>query len=321
MKFQNQADHDQVLKLFRELGIKMTEKERRKVTDAETQRPFAQSTSHGQRQASGQNGDLVGYQPSLSARRPRSTLMAPPSRSSISGHGLTSLSTSSTADYDLQRSSRSRPPTSILQTNLDDLLPPARDLPFTRPNSARDLTPLPAPTPVSMPEAVQVHSAAKQTKKRKATERSAEDFYKEKISSPKGALRLEPSRESYSLRSRTTHNSPSSEVDSLLGATSPRALTISSPNISLLPAASSTIPRTADTGIEALEKHGAFLVDPATAPTITSSEKLRQWAAIDSEQRMTLLNQFFCEKLEDEGFIELCEDVEACWRRIGLGLR
>ncbi|KAF4309504.1 hypothetical protein GTA08_BOTSDO01989 [Botryosphaeria dothidea] len=51
------------------------------------------------------------------------------------------------------------------------------------------------------------------------------------------------------------------------------------------------------------------------------SRTLRSYAAQTQEMRDNLLNELFIECIEDDGFIALCQDVAANWRRIGLGLQ
>jgi hypothetical protein len=38
------------------------------------------------------------------------------------------------------------------------------------------------------------------------------------------------------------------------------------------------------------------------------------------EERDIMLNDFICDNLDDPGFLQLCEDTERAWRRIGLGM-
>lgn len=41
---------------------------------------------------------------------------------------------------------------------------------------------------------------------------------------------------------------------------------------------------------------------------------------MDDERRYTLLNDFICKNLENAEFLQLCQDTEKAWRRIGLGM-
>jgi hypothetical protein len=44
------------------------------------------------------------------------------------------------------------------------------------------------------------------------------------------------------------------------------------------------------------------------------------YAGADEEQRQLILNDFICENLENSDFLQLCEDTEKAWRRIGFGM-
>jgi len=44
------------------------------------------------------------------------------------------------------------------------------------------------------------------------------------------------------------------------------------------------------------------------------------YAEAGEEQRLLLLNDFICDNLENADFLQLCQDTEKAWRRIGLGL-
>ncbi|KAF2655239.1 hypothetical protein K491DRAFT_758416 [Lophiostoma macrostomum CBS 122681] len=50
------------------------------------------------------------------------------------------------------------------------------------------------------------------------------------------------------------------------------------------------------------------------------TENLAAYAAHNSEDRMTILNDFMMNQLDDSNFCTLVEDVSVCWIRIGLGL-
>lgn len=213
-------------------------------------------------------------------------------------------------------------------------------LPFERPGSARDLQPLPTPTPVSETTHYQTEaSEPKQTKKRKGTERTDSSFYRSKIASPKGALRLEPApREPFALRSRAQDSSPSSETARVATSVPPHAVTPARSEYSFTSGAArgsspqapqpgqhsarpSNIPRTVDTSYNILNQHGGFFTDPLTAPTTNSRGQLANYATLPSAERLAMMDNYFCERMEDEAFVGLCEDVEVCWRRIGLGLK
>jgi hypothetical protein len=44
------------------------------------------------------------------------------------------------------------------------------------------------------------------------------------------------------------------------------------------------------------------------------------YAEAGEEQRLLLLNDFICDNLENADFLQLCQDTEKAWRRIGLGM-
>lgn len=370
MKFLHKSEVDDIVKLLRDLGVQIKEKPTRPTTSGtDRQSP---STSHAASVADGFFGVKpttniqthsagsttlqpvsAGYHTQKAGlaqeevfKRPQSSLMAPPSRSSASGSGLDSVfrpnvNTSSTVDYEQQRPATSGPVMAAISPNLANLLPPTRVLPFDRPGSARNLQPLPTPTPVSerqsSPDRAQT-TEPKQSKKRKGTERTDESFYRSKIASPKGALRLEPTpRAPYALRSRDRNISPSSETAILEIPPSPQATSPARTEYLLTSDATrgsspqapefgqhsvhlSNVPRTIDTTHDVLNQHGGFLTNLSTAPTADSLAQLANYAGLPPAERLALLDNYFCERMEDEGFVSLCEDVEACWRRIGLGL-
>jgi hypothetical protein len=44
------------------------------------------------------------------------------------------------------------------------------------------------------------------------------------------------------------------------------------------------------------------------------------YAEADEGRRHTMLNDFICENLDNADFLQLCQDAEFAWRRIGLGM-
>ncbi|GAB7338142.1 hypothetical protein MBLNU457_4496t1 [Dothideomycetes sp. NU457] len=367
MKFSHKSEVEDIVKLLRDLGVQIKEKPTRPPTSGTDQQSL--STSHAASVADGFFGTkAASVQPTTSSHtsniglsnrlsmpvgyyaqqaspvheevfpRPQSSLMAPPSRSSASASGFGSdsvfrpiVNTSSTIDYEQQRPATSGP---VISPNLANLLPPTRVLPFDRPGSARNLQPLPTPTPVSEIQTASNQEEAsppKQTKKRKGTERTDSSFYRSKIASPKGALRLEPTPHApYALRSRDRNGSPSSETARVVTPLPPQAATPARSEYTLTTdvargsgqhsAHLSNVPRTVDVNYDLLNQRGGFLNDPLTAPTADSRAQLANYAVLPPAERLAILDNYFCERMEDEAFVGLCEDVEACWRRIGLGL-
>ncbi|KAH6679669.1 hypothetical protein B0J14DRAFT_696905 [Halenospora varia] len=45
-----------------------------------------------------------------------------------------------------------------------------------------------------------------------------------------------------------------------------------------------------------------------------------EYAGTDEDRRRVLLNDFICDNLENADFLQLCQDTEKAWRRIGLGM-
>lgn len=45
-----------------------------------------------------------------------------------------------------------------------------------------------------------------------------------------------------------------------------------------------------------------------------------EYAEADEERRMLLINDFICDNLDNDDFLQLCQDTEKAWRRIGLGM-
>lgn len=75
-----------------------------------------------------------------------------------------------------------------------------------------------------------------------------------------------------------------------------------------------------DADYEIVDQHGAFLSKPGVRPSATDHATLAAYAGQTPEERMRVLDNFICENIGNEDFLTLCEDVDACWRRIGLGL-
>jgi len=43
--------------------------------------------------------------------------------------------------------------------------------------------------------------------------------------------------------------------------------------------------------------------------------ELRRYAELPEEKRMETINQFILASIENDDFLKLCVDVEACWQR------
>lgn len=69
-----------------------------------------------------------------------------------------------------------------------------------------------------------------------------------------------------------------------------------------------------------LDELDAFITRHKARPAPKELWEAPRYAEADEEQRQLILNDFICENLENEDFLQLCEDTEKAWRRIGLGM-
>lgn len=56
----------------------------------------------------------------------------------------------------------------------------------------------------------------------------------------------------------------------------------------------------------------------AAADPAGEQENLEAYAAMPATERMAVLDDWVAELIGDEGFLALCQDVDGCWRRIGV---
>lgn len=66
-------------------------------------------------------------------------------------------------------------------------------------------------------------------------------------------------------------------------------------------------------------QHGAF-ADTHRHDKDNDMDRLRQYAAQSDSDRLDVVNDLIVDYIDDEGFVKLLEDVEACWRRCALDL-
>ncbi|KAL8932388.1 MAG: hypothetical protein Q9211_006342 [Gyalolechia sp. 1 TL-2023] len=59
--------------------------------------------------------------------------------------------------------------------------------------------------------------------------------------------------------------------------------------------------------------------EPIVKPTSTEKDQLAAYAAQTEEKRLEALDNMICDYLDDENFVQLVEDMDKSWRRIGLG--
>jgi hypothetical protein len=70
-----------------------------------------------------------------------------------------------------------------------------------------------------------------------------------------------------------------------------------------------------DTYLDVLD---AFVAKHRDRPALKELWETPGYADADQEHRDKILNDFVCENLENPDFIQLCQDTEISWRRIGL---
>jgi hypothetical protein len=54
---------------------------------------------------------------------------------------------------------------------------------------------------------------------------------------------------------------------------------------------------------------------------LVAGSDLTDYAMQSPEDRRAVLNEFIFKHLEDDNFITLVEDMEACWARVGMGMK
>lgn len=64
----------------------------------------------------------------------------------------------------------------------------------------------------------------------------------------------------------------------------------------------------------------AFVAKHGSRPAPKEFWQMPGYSEADEEYRLSMLNDFICENLENPEFLQLCTDMEFSWHRIGLGL-
>ncbi|KAI9818791.1 MAG: hypothetical protein M1827_007611 [Pycnora praestabilis] len=72
--------------------------------------------------------------------------------------------------------------------------------------------------------------------------------------------------------------------------------------------------------IEATRSSFAQHVSQTEEERVADTENLAAYAAQSDQDRLVAIDDMICQNLMDDNFLQLCEDVENSWRRIGLGL-
>jgi hypothetical protein len=63
-----------------------------------------------------------------------------------------------------------------------------------------------------------------------------------------------------------------------------------------------------------------FITKHNTRPISKELWQTHEYAEADEAHRHIMLNDFICENLDNPNFLQLCQDAEFAWRRIGLGM-
>ena len=69
-----------------------------------------------------------------------------------------------------------------------------------------------------------------------------------------------------------------------------------------------------------LDLLNAFITRHQSGPAPKELWDQPGYTEADENQRQQMLNEFICENLENPEFIQLCEDAEKAWRRMGFGM-
>jgi len=69
-----------------------------------------------------------------------------------------------------------------------------------------------------------------------------------------------------------------------------------------------------------LNELNAFITKHNPPPKPKELWQTPRYIEADEANRQNMLNDFICDNLENLDFLQLCQDVELVWRRIGLGM-
>ena len=84
-----------------------------------------------------------------------------------------------------------------------------------------------------------------------------------------------------------------------------------------VPALVADTPSPPESYLDAVDK---FVAKHKARPAPKELWQAPGYAEANEEQRLLLLNDFICDNLENADFLQLCQDTEKTWRRIGLGM-
>ncbi|KAL9611700.1 MAG: hypothetical protein Q9167_003662 [Letrouitia subvulpina] len=66
-------------------------------------------------------------------------------------------------------------------------------------------------------------------------------------------------------------------------------------------------------------RKGTTFPTPTSPQVLDDREQLARFSALPDDERLKVIDDMIVQNLDDENFIKLVEDVERCWKRIGLG--
>ncbi|KAF7590308.1 hypothetical protein BBP40_003001 [Aspergillus hancockii] len=222
-------------------------------------------------------------------------------------------STINTSSQDTSNRAASRRSTATVCHDIQDLnqiLPPKRDLPFTKPQAKRSRTTASRPSTISRVEDVQKRVSDSNIQPRLNTPAPSPSQIAEKtLNSKMITLKYGPS----SLPQLNPNPDPT--------ISQAAALTPSIPIPSISPTATQH-------PLPPMPQNTSFLMgeNPFTRESprgqktdLLTETDLSSYLASPTTERTIKLENWICRSIEDDGFLQLCEDVEGIWRRFALG--
>jgi hypothetical protein len=70
--------------------------------------------------------------------------------------------------------------------------------------------------------------------------------------------------------------------------------------------------------VQSLDRIGAALMTPPATNSHSDQDSLSNYASLSAHDRMSVVEDMIVKSVGNENFITLCQDVFACWQRIGL---
>lgn len=227
--------------------------------------------------------------------------------------------------------------------NLDQLLPPKRELPFAKPASkppSRDALPIPQsspsvdvlslPGPVRIKEPVKAQAAATKAKAKHLNSTAVEPTYSSTDLPDNPTSSYKPSNAPTSSKDNTA-DMPQSTPPLTYGAGNrpptslvPARVTMNDPNRPQGPTEQTK--NTADNEVsdEYFARIDAFVQKYHNRPAAeayfeNAGTDLAAFAALPEAERLAVIDAEIIDCIGDDNFLQLCEDVEKSWKRIALG--